>query len=794
LTHDSHRILEFDQVLEMLAARCEYSVARERAREIAPAADRDQVCYLLAVTREAVDLLTGHVEFSVRGVRDIRDAVSRAEKGALLAPSDLREILDTLQATRTLKRSLYRISQGEETYPKLGEFAEAIADLPELETDLARTVGPRAEILDSASPALGRIRGEIKVAHRRLLERLQRMVADSRYQPALQEPIVTMREGRYVIPVRADRRSQVPGVVQGSSASGQTLFVEPMDVVDLNNRWRELQMAEEHEIERVLRQRTDQVGDEAPAIHRSIEAVTAIDIALAKARLAFDLRATEPEIHGAGSIRSHSQPRHRIHLRDARHPLLDQREVVPIDLDLGERFRVLIVTGPNTGGKTVALKTVGLLTLMAQSGMFIPARDGSVVSIFSGVYADIGDEQSIEQSLSTFSSHMTKIVATLRTVDEDSLVLLDEIGAGTDPEEGSALARAIILALLEKGCLAVVTTHYSELKAFAYVTDGTENASVEFDVETLQPTYRLMIGVAGQSKALAIARRLGMPESVVAHAESLLEPESRVADEMLDEIRRRLSAAQSAESEAEEERNEIVRLRREAEEARREAEAAKTLARQEVLAELDEEIATARRLIRRLESMPRPQTPDAAAQLEPDPARELRGVEERVRRVRRRRPKPSPASDPIRIGDSVEVTSLGMEGEVLGFDDTGEQAEIQVGAFKVQQPVALLKRTGRARARQPARRAVSFPTGPPVSNEIHFRGKRAEEVARELDAYLDDAALASLPWVRIVHGKGTGALRTVVHDLLREHPAIDRFETAPVQEGGDGVTIAYFRS
>jgi DNA mismatch repair protein MutS2 len=789
--------LEFDQVLDKLSAQCQYSVARERALELGPVSDRDHVRYLLSVTREATELLTDHVDFSVRGVRDIRDAVERAAKGALLTPGDLREVLDSLQAIRNTRRSFERINEREAPFENLAHFVEQFGEFAPLETDLNRTVGPQAEILDSASSDLGRIRSQIKTSHRRLLDRLNRLTADSRYQPALQESIVTMRQGRYVVPVRSDRRSQIPGIVQGTSASGQTLFVEPMDVVELNNHWRQLQMEEEHEIERILRARTDDIGAVAEDLSRAVEAIAALDVSLAKARLAFQMRAVEPEINTRHDSQAGGHNQHWIRLVEARHPLIDPNEVVPINVDMGVRSRILVLTGPNTGGKTVALKTVGLLVLMSQTGLFIPARDGSSLSVFDAVYADIGDEQSIEQSLSTFSSHITRIIAMLRQANADSLVLLDEIGAGTDPEEGSALARAIIDALLARGCLGLVTTHYSELKSYAYVTEGTENASVEFDLETLRPTYRLLVGVAGQSNALAIAERLGMPREIIEDARALIEPDSREADQMLDEIRTRLSAAEEAAAAAARERETMTQLREQLEEARREAEEARFHARQEVLAELQDELNSARSLIRRLENAAASQAPasqqrDARAEIA-ESREKVDQLEREARRRRRRPPRQKPDQQPVRIGDAVEIPSLGMTGEVLGFSDSGEDAEIQVGAFKVSQPVAVLKRVGGSGRRQRVQASVSVPPAPRVENEIHFRGMRAEEVVRRLDEYLDDAAHASLPWVRIVHGKGTGALRSAVQEVLKHHPAVSKFESAPVQEGGDGVTIAYFK-
>ena len=425
MTVDSARVLEFPRLLEMLSQRCQYSLAADRALEIGPSSDVEHVRYLLGVTREAVDLASRSPSFNVGGVRDIRDVLERSRLGSLLTPGDLRETLDTIQSSASLKRNFAQ-NDRDGTLLLLAEFVDAIASVPALEADLSRTVGSRGEILDSASPQLGDIRRNVRVAHRRLLDRLNRMVADAGPNSAIQDPIVTMREGRYVIPVRADRRTQVPGVVHGTSASGQTLFVEPIDVVQLNNEWRELQMAEEHEIERILRTRSQQIAAEAEDLSRTVEAVAAVDLALAKARLSFDMRAREPEILASTSS-SNGTAGQSIRLWQARHPLLDQATVVPVDIRLGDGQRVLVITGPNTGGKTVALKTVGLLAMMAQSGIFIPAADGSGLSVFDGIFADIGDEQSIEQSLSTFSGHMTKIIAMLRAADARSLVLIDEM-------------------------------------------------------------------------------------------------------------------------------------------------------------------------------------------------------------------------------------------------------------------------------------------------------------------------------------------------------------------------------
>ena len=788
---DSAKVLEFSRLLEMLSQRCQYSVASERALEIGPTSDVETVRYLLAVTRESTDLVSRNPSFTVGGVRDIREIVERSRIGLLLDSTDLREVLDTIQSSGSLRRTFLQ-NNWAETYVLLSEFMEAIASVPGLESDLARTVGSRGEILDSASAQLGEIRRDVRVAHRRLLDRLNRMIADAGPNSAIQDPIVTMREGRYVIPVRADRRGQVPGVVHGTSASGQTLFVEPLDVVQLNNQWRELQMAEEHEIERILRMRSEEVGSVAAELTQTVEAVAAIDVALAKARLAIDMRAREPVVLGdeSGSDDSIGQS---VDLRQARHPLLDPATVVPVDIKLGDGQRVLVVTGPNTGGKTVALKTVGLLAMMMQSGMFLPVADESGMSVFDGIFADIGDEQSIEQSLSTFSGHITKIVAMLQVADGRSLVLIDEIAAGTDPQEGAALARAIITALLERGTLAIVTTHYSELKTFAYATPGVENASAEFDLQTLRPTYRLITGIPGRSNALAIAQRIGLPREIAENARAYLDPGAEHVDDLLAQIMQRREEADSLLASARAERDAARRIRSDAEEALRETERIRAQARQEAISELEDEVREARELVRRARRSAEPRPTVEAAPEESPNLGDVKRVEQTLRRAsRRRRPVQAP-SEPIRIGDWVSLPSVGISGEVVGFGEDGESVEVASGSFRITQPISTVRREISKESQTRRIRTPTLPSAPLVDPELHLLGMRVHEVEEALDRYLDSAALASVPSVRIVHGKGTGALRTEVHRVLREHPVVDRFELAERSEGGEGATVAYLR-
>ena len=786
--------LEFPSVLERLAARCRFGVAAERARELGPSGDLAQVRYLLDVTAEAVDLLTSFPDISIGGARDIRTLVARAAKGGRLMPPELLLIQDMLGAGRNLRRSFFRLPDVEERFPSMAEFVGHVAELPDIETDIGRSIGPRGDVLDTASDELGRIRRAIRVAQSRLTDRLNSLLSGGRYASAIQDAIVTMRDGRYVIPVKAEARGQVPGVVHDTSASGQTLFIEPLDVVELNNRLREQQAAEGHEIERILDALSARIGAKAEALSTSVEAVAAVDLAMAKALLAFDMRATRPRLWDGKPGDEHGHPTHRISLVRARHPLLDPATVVPTDIHLGEGYRVLLITGPNTGGKTVALKTVGLLTLMAQAGLYLPAEDESVVSVFPAVFADIGDEQSIAQSLSTFSAHMRTVIGMLRHVTADSLVLLDELGAGTDPQEGSALARSLISALLDRGPLVIATTHYSEVKAYAYATPGVENASVEFDVQTLAPTYRLMIGVPGRSNALAIARRLGMPRAIVEGASVYLDPDELRADQLLQDIRKRRDEADAAIERARESEQEAQQLRRLAARQLREAQQERQTARAEALEQAEADLVEVRDTLRRLQ---RDREVVSATREHVDQRRqEVDRAAERVRTFRRERivrpTAPAGAAEkPIRAGDRVMVTSLAQEGEVVSVEDG--LADVQLGTLKLRQPLDALERLGRAKPAQQERAIFKPPPAEPVPMEIDLRGNRASEVPEMLERYLEGAYRAGLPFVRIIHGKGTGALREVVRTHLYKHPLVAGHELAPPEQGGDGATIATIR-
>jgi DNA mismatch repair protein MutS2 len=622
------------------------------------------------------------------------------------------------------------------------------------------------------------------------MDRLNRFVGGS--NPALQDAIVTSRDGRYVVPVRADSRTQVPGVVHDVSSSGQTLFVEPLEVVELNNRWREAQIEETREVDRILDELSHEVGRYANELRLTVDSVARIDFAMAKARLAFEMRATRPlvwsQVRRDDELPGH--PSQRIRLRRARHPLLDQKTVVPIDVDLGEDFRILLITGPNTGGKTVALKTVGLLSAMSQAGLFIPADDESILPVFTSFFVDIGDDQSIAQSLSTFSAHIASVISMLEHVEPTSLVLIDEVGSGTDPIEGSALARSIVAELLDRGPLVIATTHYSEVKSFAYETHGVENASVEFDVETLRPTYRVVIGVPGQSNALSIARRLGLSDRVLDRAASYIDAETVRTDELLGEIRVIRDRAESERERAAQERRDAARLRIEAAEELRNAEIERLNAREDALAAAEAELAEARASVRRLQqaAAARPAERPTIEQPQVELDKALRQVKDFRRNLGASRPRQQ--TPVLSVGDRVEVSTLGMEGEIASIE--GDTAEVVMGGLRLRQQLTALRRLGGAR-KEPARKvSIATGTGVYVPMEIDVRGERVADVEDQLERYLDNAYRANLPSVRIIHGKGTGALRQAVRRQLAAHPGIARSESGGHGEGGDGVTIAYF--
>ncbi len=797
--------LEFPQILTRLIQHVSFSAGRELALSLEPSPIFAEVQQRLQETREARHLLDIHGGLPLGGAHDVRPLAQNAKRGALLQPADLLDILSTLRVGQRVQRVLDRLRSQASL---LASIAARIEPCEGLAEEIGRCISDQGEVVDHASEKLARIRREMRLAHERLLEKLNRIVTDPRNLGWLQESLITQRGGRYVIPIKADFKGRIPGIVHDTSASGATLFIEPLSAVEMANRWRQLQIEEQKEVERILAELSAHVAGLVDEVTWTVEALAELDLAQAKARYANALDATEPTLvpfrtryprsgrHREEDSRSPASDLHHpgsvLELRQARHPLIDPEKVVPIDVHLGDAYFILVITGPNTGGKTVSLKTVGLMAAMAQSGLHLPVTEGSALSVFEGIFADIGDEQSIEQSLSTFSSHLTNIIGILERADVHSLVLLDELGAGTDPVEGSALARAILSHLLERQITTLVATHYSELKVFAHTTPGVENASVEFDLETLSPTYRMQIGLPGRSNAFAIAERLGLSSGIVRTAQALVSPEELQADSLLADIQEAHRLATTARDEAllaqrrvgEQERQLAARL------AAIEAERASILG--EARAEARRELTAVREEIEILRAE-MSERQSAAALGEEWLAQAQARLAEREKSVS---PPPRPhltadASLPgeIEVGDTVWIRGLATTGQVTALDD--ETAEVQVGNFGVRVERAELERRAYSGATEPQRAAVRSGIHPMPSVELDLRGQRVEEVLPRLEKYLDDAFLAGMPFVRIVHGKGTGALRQAVRQQLRNHPLVKSHRSGEDGEGGSGVTVAY---
>ncbi len=815
------RVLEFDRIRERLAEHTSFSLGRERALALTPTDDIREARDWQAEMREARRLLEEKSDVHLGGVHDLRPLAEQAARGSTLLPSDLLNIRSTLTRARTLQRMLARLA---DQYPHVTDVAGRIVAPLNLIEEIARCIDERGEVMDSASDTLARIRRELREAHARLMERLQRIISTAANQPLLQEPIITQRQGRYVIPLRAEFKGRIPGLIHDQSGSGATFFIEPLAVVELNNRWREAQLAEQEEIQRILAALTGLVAANAAVIVHTVEALGDLDLIFAKARYASEMRATEPELvefvraqpsgrsakdrkHASSPPAevpeppSYQHPGSTLAFIKARHPLLDPLTVVPVDIYLEDDYFIVVITGPNTGGKTVSLKTTGLLTLMAQSGLAIPAAEGSRVSVFENIFADIGDEQSIEQSLSTFSSHMTHIVDILDQADMRSLVLLDELGAGTDPEEGAALAQALLRTLLARSITTLATTHYSELKVFAHTTPFIANASVEFDIQTLSPTYKLSIGLPGRSNAFAIARRLGLMPEIVTQAEALVSPQSLETEAMLAEIKRAREVALTAESEAK-----AAQRRAEALNADLSYRLAKTEeARREVLAEArsqaEAELAALRAEMEHLAmlasreqtaGMPREGGPAIGKNLHEQWLAEAASVLERRASQAQplptvQTPEPVVIDGPLQPGDQVWVASLQATGEIVGV--SGNEVDVKIGSFRIR--LGQNRVTLRQRGAQLAVQASGAQPRPPSPGmELDLRGLTVDDMLIELDRYLNTAYLAGLPFVRIIHGKGTGALRQAVRDELRGHSLVSDFRAGDASEGGEGVTVA----
>jgi DNA mismatch repair protein MutS2 len=779
----------------MLARQASFSASHALALGLTPTAQLEEARRRQATTVEALKLPGLRPGLHMGGVHDVRPLAERARVGGSLAADELLDVASTVRAARAWRHGL---SPLQDETPALLELAESyLNDHPGMVEDIQDAISDSGEVLDSASPALARIRGELRGAHDRLVSRLREIMSAAPFRDVVQDPVVTQRNGRYVIPIRAESRGQVPGIVHDQSASGATLFVEPLAVVEMGNRWRTLIVEEEREVERILRALSQQVGDQADELFSSVEGLAQLDLARAAAVLAERQRGTAPEL--LGLPRPAGQPV--LKLFNARHPLL-VGTVVPISLELGGDFDALLITGPNTGGKTVALKTAGLLALMAQAGLLIPADEGSSLAVFERVQADIGDEQSLQQSLSTFSSHISRIVRMLEDADSCSLLLLDELGAGTDPQEGAAIARALLDYLRERSAYVVATTHYPELKSYAEATPRVQNASVEFDVQTLSPTYRLMIGTPGRSNALLIAERLGMPQEVLDSARAYVAPHVRETEAMLDQIARERAIAEDARARALKEAAEAATLKVRARGLLRDAEKMHREIWETAQAEADQELTDLRREAQRL----RLQLQAARTGGPSEPARQAIEAALSLSRVEAPPPPIAPEEVPeapaelaaVVSGAEVMVPRLGLPGRVMSVRD--DMVEVEVLGRRVRMPLRELEGATRPtsaerRAAQPERLpslAMASPRGD-VPYQLDLRGLRRDEAIERLEQYLEDASLIGMPEARIIHGKGTGAVRQAVREALRRSQYVSRYAPEPDASGGDGATQVWLK-
>ena len=781
------RVLEFPKILEMLSALAVTDPGREAARALEPSGDADTVRRWQQETEEAGTIYAYHGSNPMAWFTDVRPFLKLAKAGGTLSPKALLQVADVLRASRTVRGAL--VTDREDT-PLLTELGSRLATNRSLEEEIFDAILSEEEISDHASPELYDIRRQMRALNERVRDKLNGIIRSATMQKYLMDAIVTMRNGRYVVPVKAECRASVPGIVHDQSGTGSTLFIEPMGVVEAGNELKQWSIKEHNEIERILGAFSDRIAPDAELIANNLDLMARLDVIFAKAALSRQMRAVPPKLNEKGHVR----------LIQARHPLIDPDKVVPSTLWLGEDFTTLVITGPNTGGKTVTLKTVGLLSLMAQAGLQIPAAYGSELSIFDEIFADIGDEQSIEQSLSTFSSHMTNIVEILKSVTPRSLALFDELGAGTDPTEGAALAMAILNHLLEMKVTTMATTHYSELKAFALGTKGVENASVEFNVETLQPTYRLSIGVPGKSNAFEISRKLGLPEFLIEDAGNRLSKDAVRFEDVIANAEYHRQIAEKERELAEQAHRETQKLRDEAEKlqkelaSKRETELRK--AKQEARQLLQKAQRESEQIIsdlkkQRREGVKEHELHNLRAQLQS-------AIDDTGEKIAAGEAEGGPVTN-AKVGDTVLLTSLNAKAVILTEPDAKGECTVQAGALKLKANLADMRtarpdKPEKPKGRQPAKgsggSAYAGIAPREVQTECDVRGMNLEEALLAVDMFLDGAVLNKLGQVYIIHGKGTGVLRSGIQQHLKKHPAVKSFRLGKYGEGEDGVTVA----
>ena len=780
---DKHyRALELDKVLEMVAAECSSGDGAQLARELSPVYTAAEAQWLLQETDAAFVAMAKFGAPSFYGMKNVTNPLRRAQAGGGLG---LRELLDIGGTLRTIRGLTQWWGKSENVRTALTGRFEVLAPNKYLEEKIFMCIVNEEEVADNASPALATIRRKIRAASQRVREQLDKLIRSPSHQKHLQESIVTQRSGRYVVPVKAEFRGEVPGLVHDTSSSGATVFIEPMSVVELNNEIRVLRSDEQDEIARILLELSQEAGSFADSIIDSYKYAVELDLIFAKAQVAYKMKAVVPQVGEDGKIVLHS----------ARHPLIDKTKVVATDITLGVDFDALIITGPNTGGKTVALKTIGLMTLMAMCGLMLPVGEGSRVSVFRHILADIGDEQSIEQSLSTFSSHMVNIIKIFEVADNSSLILLDELGAGTDPVEGAALAEAIIQELRNRNVRLACTTHYAELKAYAIQTPGVENGCCEFDVATLRPTYRLLIGVPGKSNAFAISQRLGMSEKIVDRARELVSQESNAFEQVvgrLEEDRRKMEdefqALRASEEKARQSAQEAERLKEEAEaQAKKEVERA----RQEASQIVQKTRQRADALLNELEELRRQKNKQLSAEQKARLRSGMKELEGAADPVHRRRDDNYTLPRPLQVGDDVVIYDIDKEATVLELPKDGAVL-VQAGIIKTRVPLENLRLMSKRQMKKknPGRTVTKNVSAPEGTTSLDLRGQTVEEALMEVDSFLDRASRMHVTQVTIIHGKGTGALRTAVQQHLRRCSQVKSFRLGTYGEGESGVTIA----
>ena len=780
------RVLEYDKIIKLVADETVSNLGREIAMALKPSNNIYEIKEWLQETTEAVDIILKKGPFPLEGIHDIRGALKKAEIGSILSLEELLLTSYTLASVRRIK-GFMKENRGEKDYPIIDELTDLLIEYKHIENEINKVILNDEEISDNASSELSSIRRRIRDKHNQIRDKLNSMITSHTHQKYLQEQIVTMRGDRYVIPVKQEFRSNVPGIVHDQSSSGATLFIEPSAVVELNNDLKQLKLKEKHEIEKILRKLSGLITENHEGIKANIEILATLDFIFAKARFSLAYRCSEPILNTDG----------RINIKKARHPLLDPESVVPIDIRVGEDFNILVITGPNTGGKTVTLKTTGLLNLMVQSGLHIPAEDYSEVSIFDQIYADIGDEQSIEQSLSTFSSHMKNIISILNNLSSNSLILLDELGAGTDPTEGAALAMAILDLLHEKDVRVVATTHYSELKIYALTTPGVCNASVEFDIETLQPTYRLSIGVPGKSNAFEISKKLGLNDRIIEKAREFIAKDKIKFEDIISSLEESRKKADEERLIAQKLRIDIEKTKEEADRRLEKIETHKNKIIEEAHRKAKELVDKQREeidnIIKQLKDAMDKEIDEKAKALE-NARKSLREIEEEIennlnmgisKRINLRPP------EKLKLGDTVKILTLDQKGHVITLPDENGNLMVQAGIMKINVNIKDLQLIKYEKEKVQTQRytKISREKATQVPRQIDLRGKTLDETLLEIDKYLDDVYLAGIPKVTIIHGKGTGVLRAGIKEFLKNHAHVKSFRTGGYNEGGLGATI-----